>query len=199
MKFILASKNRRKLEELNRILLPLGIGVVNEQDIGIELPDVDETGDTFEENARLKAESACKIANLPAIADDSGLCVDGLDGRPGVYSARFAGPEQNDDANIDKLLDLLKDIPLADPRRNARFVSAICCCFPDGRSFTVRGESHGYIDVCRRGENGFGYDPVFICNGVSFANMTDEEKDKVSHRGIALNKLAEKLKEYMEF
>lgn len=198
MKFILASKNKRKLNELNRILLPLCIEVVNEAEIGVELPEVDETGVTFEENAYLKAESACKVANLPAIADDSGLCVDGLDGQPGVYSARFAGVEQDDEKNIDKLLDSLKDAPLGDPRRNAQFVSAICCCFPDGSTFTVRGECHGFIDVCRRGSNGFGYDPVFICNGVSFADMSDDEKDKVSHRGIALNKFVEKLKEYME-
>ena len=138
MDFVLASKNKKKLNELHRILTPLGINVLGEEDSGISFPEVEETGTTFEENSMLKSESACNACGLPAIADDSGLCVDALDGAPGVYSARFAGEGQNDDDNNQKLLDLMKDVP--DDQRTGRFVSVVSCWFPDGRRFSVRGE-----------------------------------------------------------
>lgn len=197
MDFILASKNKHKLAELSRILSPLGVNIKLESDLGITLPEVDETGTTFEENAELKACSACEASGLPAIADDSGMCVDGLDGAPGVYSARFAGEDQNDEANIDKVLGLLKDAPEGSPERKARFVSAICCCFPDGSKLTAKGVCEGEIALERHGYNGFGYDPIFLCGDLSFAEMTDEQKDKISHRGVALRKFAVIIKDYL--
>ena len=197
MDFILASKNKHKHVELSRILSPLGVNIKLESDLGITLPEVDESGTTFEENAELKARSACVVTGLPAIADDSGMCVDGLDGAPGVYSARFAGEDQNDEANIDKVLDLLKDAPEGSPERKARFVSAICCCFPDGSKLTAEGVCEGEIALERHGYNGFGYDPIFLCGDLSFAEMTDEQKDKISHRGVALRKFAVIIKDYL--
>lgn len=197
MDFILASKNKHKLVELSRILSPLGVNIKLESDLGITLPEVDETGTTFEENAELKARSACEVSGLPAIADDSGMCVDGLDGAPGVYSARFAGDDQNDEANIDKVLGLLKDAPEGSPERKAMFVSAICCCFPDGSKLTAKGVCEGEIALERHGYNGFGYDPIFLCGDLSFAEMTDEQKDKISHRGVALRKFAVIIKDYL--
>ncbi len=198
MDFILASKNKHKLKELNRILLPLGVNIKLESDLGIVLPEVDETGTTFEENAELKARSACKVSGLPAIADDSGMCVDGLDGAPGVYSARFAGEDQDDEANIDKVLFLLDGQPDGSPARKARFISSICCCFPDGRKLTATGACEGEIALERHGHNGFGYDPIFMVGELSFAEMTDEQKDKISHRGVALRQFAEIIKDYLE-
>lgn len=195
MDFVLASKNKKKLNELHRILTPLGINVLGEGDSGISFPEVEETGATFEENSMLKAESACKACGLPAIADDSGLCVDALDGAPGVYSARFAGEGQNDDDNNQKLLDLMKDIP--DELRTARFVSVVSCCFPDGRKFSVRGECEGVIARELEGDGGFGYDPLFIVDGVSFGLLTAEQKDALSHRGKALKLFSEKIKDYI--
>ena len=195
MDFVLASKNKKKLEELRRILTPMGINVIGESDSSITFPEVEENGTTFEENSMLKAKSACDACNLPAIADDSGLCVDALDGAPGVYSARFAGEDQNDDCNNQKLLELMKDVP--DDQRTARFVSVVSCVFPDGRSFSVRGECEGFIAHELQGNGGFGYDPLFIVNGVSFGLLSASEKDALSHRGKALKSFAEKIKDYI--
>jgi len=195
MDFVLASKNKKKLNELHRILTPLGINVLGEGENGISFPEVEENGTTFEENSMLKAESACKACGLPAIADDSGLCVDALDGAPGVYSARFAGEGHSDDDNNDKLLKLMANVP--DDKRTARFVSVVSCCFPDGRKFSVRGECEGVIAHSLQGDGGFGYDPLFIVEGVSFGLLTAEQKDALSHRGKALRLFAEKIKEYI--
>lgn len=195
MDFVLASKNKKKLEELRRILTPMGINVIGESDSSITFPEVEENGTTFEENSMLKAKSACEACKLPAIADDSGLCVDALDGAPGVYSARFAGEDQNDDCNNQKLLELMKDVP--DEQRTARFVSVVSCVFPDGRSFSVRGECEGFIAHELQGNGGFGYDPLFIVNGVSFGLLSAAEKDALSHRGKALRSFAEKIKDYI--
>ena len=195
MDFVLASKNKKKLEELRRILTPMGINVIGESDSSITFPEVEENGTTFEENSMLKAKSACDACNLPAIADDSGLCVDALDGAPGVYSARFAGEDQKDDCNNQKLLELMKDVP--DEQRTARFVSVVSCVFPDGRSFSVRGECEGFIAHELQGNGGFGYDPLFIVNGVSFGLLSASEKDARSHRGKALRSFAEKIKDYI--
>ena len=197
MKFLLATKNEHKISEMNRILAPLGILVIGEKDCGVALPEVEETGTTFAENARLKALSACKVSGLPAIADDSGLCVDGLDGAPGVFSARFAGDGHDDQANIDKVLALLSSFPLGHPARNGRFVCSICCCFPDGQELTETGVCEGTMATERHGDNGFGYDPIFLCGGNSFAEMTAEEKDTVSHRGKALRAFAKSSQEWM--
>lgn len=204
MDFILATNNMKKLAEMQRILSPLGINVVTAKMLGIELPEVVEDGDTFEANAKIKAQSACKVTGLPAIADDSGLCVDYLGGYPGIYSARFANIEIHGDECVDNeknaddednnnlLLEKLQGVAESD--RTAYYVCAISCIFPDGKEISVRGECHGIIGFERDGNAGFGYDPLFIINGKSFGKYEGEEKDKISHRGKALRSLAEELK-----
>ena len=193
MDFILATNNMKKLAEMQRILSPLGINVVTAKMLGIELPEVEENGETFEENARIKALSACEITKLPSIADDSGLCVDYLDGAPGVYSARFSGEHGNDEKNNDLLLEKLEGVPME--KRSAYYACAICCIFPDGKEINVRGECHGHIGFERDGNEGFGYDPLFLVDGRAFGRYTADEKDKISHRGNALRLLAEELKQ----
>lgn len=195
MDFLIATHNNKKRDELQRILSPLGITVLTADEAGVDLTDVEETGTTFEENALLKARSGAKESNMPCIADDSGLCVDALDGAPGVYSARFAGEHGNDPKNNQKLLDLLKDVP--PERRTARFVSAVACVFPDGRELTVRGTCEGLIGYAPKGENGFGYDPLFYRDERTFAEFSVAEKDAVSHRGNALRSLAAELPKYL--
>jgi XTP/dITP diphosphohydrolase len=195
MDFILATNNMKKLEEMRRILSPLGINVVTAKMLGIELPEVEEDGDTFEANARIKALSACKITNMPSIADDSGLCVDYLDGAPGIYSARFSGGHGDDEANNDLLLEKLDGVPME--QRTAYYVCAICCIFPDGKEITVRGECHGFIGFERDGHEGFGYDPLFLVNGKAFGRYTADEKDEISHRGNALRKLINELEKIL--
>lgn len=195
MDFILATNNMKKLEELQRILSPLGVNVRTAKSIGITLPEVEENGSTFEENAYIKARSACDITHLPSIADDSGLCVDFLGGAPGVYSARFAGEHGNDEKNNDLLLEKLRDVPME--KRTAHYVCAVCCIFPDGREITVRGECPGFIGFERDGNAGFGYDPLFLVNGRSFGRYSAEEKDKISHRGNALRLLKKELEKIL--
>mgnify|MGYP002232538893 FL=1 len=183
----------KKRAELERILKPIGVRVLLAEEAGVELTDVEETGVTFEENAFLKAASGCKESGMPCIADDSGLAVDALDGAPGVYSARYAGEHGNDEKNNELLLKNLSDIPM--DKRTARFVSTVCCCFPDGRHMTVRGECEGKIAFEPAGEGGFGYDPLFLPDefpGKTMAQLTAEEKDSISHRGKALRLLAKK-------
>lgn len=195
MDFILATNNMKKLAEMQRILSPLGVNVVTAKMLGTALSEVDENGKTFEENARIKASAACEEMNMPAIADDSGLCVDYLGGAPGIFSARFSGEHGNDEKNNDLLLEKLNGVPMEE--RTAYYVCAICCVFPDGREITVRGECHGHIGFERNGSGGFGYDPLFLINGRSFGRYTAEEKDKISHRGNALRALAEELKKIL--
>ena len=195
MDFLIATHNMKKRDELQRILSPLGVHVLTADEAGVDLTDVEENGTTFEENALLKARSGCKEGKMPCIADDSGLCVDALDGAPGVYSARFAGEHGNDDKNNEKLLSLLSDVP--PEKRTARFVSTVACVFPDGRELVVRGECEGKIGYEKRGENGFGYDPLFYVGERTFAEFTPEEKDAVSHRGNALRALTEALPAYL--
>ena len=191
MDFILATNNMKKLAEMQRILSPLGINVVTAKMLGKQLEDVEEDGKTFEDNAKLKARAACKEMNMPAIADDSGLCVDYLDGAPGIFSARFAGEHGNDEKNNDLLLEKLDGVPLE--KRTAHYVCAICCTFPDGREIVVRGECNGVIGFERDGHEGFGYDPLFLVDGKAFGRYTAEEKDKISHRGNALRLLTKEL------
>ncbi len=191
MDFILATNNMKKLAEMQRILSPLGINVVTAKMLGKELEDVVEDGETFEDNAKLKARAACKEMNMPAIADDSGLCVDYLDGAPCIFSARFAGEHGNDEKNNDLLLEKLDGVPLE--KRTAHYVCAICCTFPDGREIVVRGECPGVIGFERDGHEGFGYDPLFLVDGKAFGRYTAEEKDKISHRGNALRLLTKEL------
>ena len=191
MDFILATNNMKKLAEMQRILSPLGINVVTAKMLGKQLEDVEEDGKTFEDNAKLKARAACKEMNMPAIADDSGLWVDYLDGAPGIFSARFAGEHGNDEKNNDLLLEKLDGVPLE--KRTAHYVCAICCTFPDGREIVVRGECNGVIGFERDGHEGFGYDPLFLVDGKAFGRYTAEEKDKISHRGNALRLLTKEL------
>ena len=191
MKYIIATHNMKKRNELARILEPLGVEVLTAEQAGIELTDVEETGTTFEENARLKSESGCKESGMPCIGDDSGLVVDALDGAPGVYSARYAGDHGNDPANIALLLENMKYVP--DEKRTARFMCTVCCTYPDGREIVVNGTCEGKIGYEPKGDGGFGYDPVFMVGDKSFAELTAEEKDKISHRGNALKALAEAL------
>ena len=187
MKIIIATHNKHKLQEMGRILSPMGYEVVTDLDLGIELSDVEENGETFLDNARIKAEAGCKESGLPCIADDSGLCVDALNGAPGVYSARYSGVHGDDDGNNRKLLSELSGVPTE--KRTAHFACAICVSFPDGSEVTATGKCEGYIGYEKKGTNGFGYDPLFMVGDRSLAQMTAQEKDAISHRGNALKEL----------
>ena len=194
MKFVLATHNPGKLKEMADILSGLGVEVVSPADVGISV-DVEETGTTFAENAMLKAKAICAASGLPAIADDSGLEVDALDGAPGVHSARYTGRHDDTDAARNELL--LHN--LGDRTdRTARFVSCICCTFPNGDVLRARGTCEGSILFAPRGENGFGYDPLFLPDGYdcSMAELRPEEKNAISHRGNALKILKEELRNY---
>ena len=190
IKMVLASGNRKKLAELRRILEPMGFEVIPKDEAGVDF-DPEENGSTFAENARIKAEAVSRATGMTAVADDSGLCVDALGGAPGVYSARYAGENATDSDRIDKLLRELEGVPAGE--RGARFVSAVCVCFPDGRTVEVQGVCEGSIAFERHGDGGFGYDPVFMVGDRSFGELSAEEKDALSHRGNALRALKEKL------
>lgn len=203
-----ASNNAGKLKELRRILERMGHQVKSLRDLGITL-DPEETGTTFAENARIKAEAFCKASGLPTVADDSGLCVDALQGAPGVYSARYAGHHGDDAANNAKLLREMQDVPAGN--RTARFVSAVCFLLPDGRELLVEGACPGTVAFTETGTNGFGYDPLFVPDRVglpdgttaentarrSYAQLADDEKDAISHRGRAMEKLAAELPAFL--
>ena len=195
MKMVLASKNPKKMKEMNEILSGMGVEVCLQADVGIDI-DVEETGTTFEENSLLKAKAVMEASGLPAIADDSGLCVDALNGAPGVYSARYGG-DGLDDTGRYRLL--LANMPRG-AARTAKFVSVITCCFPGGEVLTARGECPGTIAFAPMGEGGFGYDPVFFLPKLkkTFAQLAPEEKNAVSHRGRALEAFQAKLEEYLK-
>ncbi len=195
MKMVLASKNPKKMKEMNEILSGMGVEVCLQSDVGIDI-DVEETGTTFEENSLLKARAVMEASGLPAIADDSGLCVDALNGAPGVYSARYGG-DGLDDTGRYRLL--LANMPRG-AARTAKFVSVITCCFPGGEVLTARGECPGTIAFAPMGEGGFGYDPVFFLPKLkkTFAQLAPEEKNAVSHRGRALEAFQAKLEEYLK-
>ena len=195
MKLVLASKNQKKLKEMNEILSGMGVEVCSQAGAGVDV-DVEETGTTFEENSMLKAKAVMEASGLPAIADDSGLCVDALNGAPGVYSARYGG-EGLDDAGRYRML--LANMPKGQPR-TAKFVSVITCCFPNRDVLTARGECPGTIAFAPMGEGGFGYDPVFFVPELkkTFAQLTAGEKNAVSHRGKALEAFKVKLEEYLK-
>ncbi len=189
---VLATRNQGKLIEFRRILDALAPGEVNL--IGVDqfpdLIDVEETGTTFQENALLKAHYTATATGLPSISDDSGLCVDALGGDPGIYSARWAGVHGNDLANLEKLLDQLKDVP--DEKRTAHFTCVAAFALPDGRDHVEEGLFQGRILHKAIGEQGFGYDPIFAPLGMSIssAQMSAQEKDAISHRGEALRAIA---------
>ena len=193
MKFVLASHNQGKLKEMQTILSQLGVEVVMESDVGLAL-EVEETGTTFAENAELKARAVMEASGLPAIADDSGLCVNWLNGAPGVYSARYGGLD--DDAARYRLL--LQNLRGATDR-SAYFHTAIVCAFPNGDMLTAEGDCHGAIAFAPMGDGGFGYDPVFLVPSLreTFAQLTPEEKNAISHRGSALRKFAAELEKYL--
>lgn len=193
MRFVVASGNREKLREIREILSGTHYEICTKSDLGI-MDDVPETGETFEENALLKARAVHAITGGYVMADDSGLAIRALSGAPGIYSARFAGENAGYDRKIQKIWDMLRDSGSQD--RSASFICAIAVVRPDGSEFTVRGECHGIIHDRIEGSNGFGYDPIFYMPeyGMTTASMPREMKNRISHRGIALRRMAEILR-----
>ncbi len=194
MELAIATNNAGKVREFSRILSPLGIEARSMKELGVVL-EVEETGSTFEENAYLKAKALFDILHTPVVADDSGIEVDALGGRPGVYTARYAGEHATDEENIEKLLADLKDVPSG--QRTARFVCALCVILSEQEHFFLRGTCEGEIGFACAGEGGFGYDPVFYVGERSFAQLDAGDKDAVSHRGHALRLLKEELQKRM--
>ena len=195
MKVVLASKNAHKLVEISRITEKFGFELVLQSQLGVDI-DVEETGTTFEENSLLKAEAVMKATGLPALADDSGIAVDALNGEPGIYSARYGFDDSLDDWG--RLLLLLKNTEhVPDGQRQAKFVCVITMVTPEGQVIQARGEIHGELTREARGENGFGYDPIFFYPplGKTTAELSPEEKNQVSHRANALKVFYEKMKE----
>ena len=197
MKLVVATKNAHKIHELSEMLAIDGLTLVSLADVGFT-GEIEENGATFAENALIKARAAAKFCGLPALADDSGLCVDALDGEPGIYSARYAsedGENAGDAANVKKLLENLKGIPSGE--RTARFVCAIALVLPDGTEKTVTGACEGVITSEIRGNGGFGYDPVFYLPelGMTYAELPSEQKNAISHRARALQDFCRKYQE----
>jgi len=195
MKVVLASKNRHKLVEISKITEKFDMELVLQSDLGVDI-DVEETGTTFEENSFIKAEAVMKATGLPALADDSGIAVDALNGEPGIYSARYGFDDSLDDwGRLELLLKNTEHVP--DGQRQAQFVCVITMVTPDGKTIQARGEIHGELTREPAGENGFGYDPIFYYPplGKTTAELSPEEKNAVSHRGNALKVFYEKLKE----
>ena len=195
MRIIAATKNKGKIKELEAILGNLNITIVSSEEIGLDV-DVEETGDTFEKNALIKARAIAMMCDEPVLADDSGLCVDALDGRPGVYSARYAGENATDAEKMQKVLDELGETK----NRKAQFVSVVALIVPDGDEITAEGTVSGTITHEPIGDGGFGYDPIFYSDELkkTFAQATEEEKNKISHRARALENLYTKLADRLE-
>ena len=195
MKLVLASKNEKKLKEMNEILSGMGVEVCLQRDAGVDV-DVEETGTTFEENSMLKARAVMEASGLPAIADDSGVCVDALNGGPGIYSARYGGPELDDAGRYRLLLENMRGART----RAAHFTSCIACVFPNGDTLEAEGICPGTIAFAPQGDGGFGYDPVFFLPELrkTYAQLTPEEKAAVSHRGKALAVFEGKLRDYLK-
>ena len=192
MKIIAATSNVGKVREIKKIFSDDKLEILSMGEIGIDI-EIEENGMTFEENALIKARTISKMTNEIALADDSGLCVDAMGGAPGIYSARYAGEDATDDERIEKLLAELND----EENRKAKFVSVIAVVFPDGTELTTVGEVHGQIADKVYGDGGFGYDPVFIADelGKTFGVASADEKNKISHRARALDKMYELMKE----
>ena len=197
MRIVAATKNKHKIDEIQAITKEFGMDVVPRDAAGVPDIEVEEDGSTFEENSEKKAREIQELCGEITIADDSGLMVDALDGAPGVISARFAGDDASDARNNEKLLSLLETVDAE--HRTARFVSVITMIYPDGRKIVARGECEGHIIYKERGSYGFGYDPLFVPNGYdrTFAELTAEEKNQISHRAAALQKLKGMLVEAM--
>ena len=195
MKFVLASHNKGKLEEMQSILGELGVEVVSQSDVGLDL-EPEENGMTFAEIARIKAQAVMEASGLPAIADDSGLCVDALQGGPGVYSARYGGEEMSYPEKIRMLLQTMQ----GQTPRTCHFACHITCCFPNGEVLDAEGKCQGTVAFVPMGEGGFGFDPIFFVPDLkkTFAQLSPEEKNAISHRGNALRAFAEQLKAYLE-
>lgn len=194
-KLLLATRNQHKKQELAAMLEGLGIEVLTLDEVP-ELPEVEEDGDTFQENAKKKAAVTARASGYTCLADDSGLEVRALNGRPGVYSARFAGPQADDRMNNEKLVELLKE---RDTSKAARFVCVIAIADPSGQIQVVEGECPGTITLEARGSEGFGYDPLFIPDGYqqTFAELGSEEKNQISHRGHALKKALPLIRDFV--
>lgn len=192
MKIILASNNKNKIREMSQILLPFGMEVLSQREAGADF-EAEENGTTFRENAEIKAQAVYERLGVPVIADDSGLMVDALDGAPGVYSHRFAGENATDKDRNDKLMKELLDVP--EEKRTARFMCVICFIDENGEKHFFEGKCEGVIGREEKGKNGFGYDPVFYRDGKSLAEMTDDEKNSISHRGNALRLMKKYLEE----
>ena len=192
MKLILASNNANKLKEFRSLVADLDIELLSQKEAGCDF-EVEETGTTFEENAYLKASAVTEATGIAAVADDSGLCVDALGGEPGIYSARYGlGHAASDEERYRYLLQKMEGVE----DRSARFVCCICCTFPDGSVIRSRGACEGEILLAPKGQNGFGYDPVFhpLCLDKSMAELSPEEKNAISHRGKALRAFIEELR-----
>lgn len=195
MNIIAATKNKGKIREIEEIFGELGINVISQDEAGITI-DAEESGNSFKENALIKARAAAMFTNDIVMADDSGLCVEALDGRPGIFSARYGGEETSYE---EKMKMLIKELE-GEKNRRAKFVAYVAMVFPDGSEVTAKGEIDGIIMDEPKGTNGFGYDPIFYCPELKkgFAEATDEEKNKVSHRARALHSLYEKVKNILE-
>jgi len=194
---VLATRNRKKLGEIRKLLADMDFNVLSVDDFD-DIPEVEEDGDTFEKNAKKKALEIARITKRLTLADDSGLEIDYLEGKPGIHSARFAGENATDEDRNKKVLNLLKGVP--EHERSARFRCAIAIVSPDGKVEVVNGTREGQIALEPRGETGFGYDPIFIIPeyGKTYAQLGSEKKNQISHRALALEKAKEVLRKYHE-
>ena len=192
MRIVIATGNKDKVREINEILKGTEFDAVSMKEIGID-PEIIEDADSFEGNALIKARTVHELTKEYVMADDSGLCIDALNGAPGIYSARFCGEDSTYEEKFKKIFEMLKDVP--EEKRTAHFVCAIAVVRPDGSSFTVRGECHGILHEKPMGEGGFGYDPIFYVPefGMTTAQMTKDQKNSISHRGKALRAMVDKL------
>lgn len=195
MKIIIATHNKHKVVEFKRILEPMGFEVLSQSEANIDV-DIVEDGKTFAENSFKKAEAVKNAANCISIADDSGICIDAFNGEPGIYSARFLGEDTPYTTKNAIVLDRMKSV--SEENRGARYVCAISCIFPNGDTIAAEGICEGKIGYEPSGSNGFGYDPIFYVGEKSMAQMTDEEKDSISHRGVALREFVIKLTDYLK-
>ena len=195
MKFVFASHNKGKIQEVQEILAPFGIEI---EPIPADFPEIEENGTSFEENAKIKARAVCQATGLPAVADDSGLTVDALDGFPGIHSARWAGPEANDHDRNQLLLEKLLSVP--EEQRGAQFVCVAACVFPDGRELAVRGQCRGTILGEEHGSGGFGYDPICCVPeyGCTFGELASDVKNSISHRARAFTALGSALRTLLQ-